>query len=914
MKDLFIRLLFALFVLCCLNCFSQNTSPEFNQISKDSVLTANEKDIEFQKLLKKHKRENQLDFLIEDSFEITRWQWQQGWDWANKAIELCKKNLALMDSINYDNKSLFKRNIYGLGYYQFSNNNLNDALATFKKLLTYKKQDLYVLRGAYDIAEIYFITDQYHLSKDYYMLSQTIAEDQDDYDYIIKSALGIAQACKLINSPKSLREGVNTLIKVITKADSIKSNITIDNRYFHSLYNQLGNLYIDRLDYDFKNGKQNLEKALKIALELKDSELLNRTYNDLGVLYRKEEKMEAQFYFEKALAYVSNPFVESQVHRNLSKHHIHFGNYTKSFFHIQKSISLLVNLDTTDVKNLPSKLDLSNSDTKFQLISALVDKANIWIKLIEENPNKEEYQINVFNTLELADFLADETRIENTDKRSKLFWRKTASGIYLKATEVCYLLNDAEKAFYFIEKNKALLLLEDVTLKITKNNSNIPKTILEREQELKNNINDLEKRSIDTSANTTQSQLLLAKDDYKLYINSLDADYKFYFKTLQPAEVINFDTFKNEFLKDNNAYIEYIIHQDKDEEGYGLIITSSNTTLFEIKDTEELKNLVIEYRNLIDSPFNDKASIEHFKGVSYKIYKSLFPDQIEPLLKDKILTIVPDYYLQNIPFESLTTSNKNLNYLIYSNQINYSYSLSFLSENKKVIRKNTNNIIAFAPIKFPSKLTSLPHTKDELEFINSNFKAKTLLNEYATEDIFFKESNNHKIIHIASHANANDSISPWISFYDKKVNLEDIYSLKNSAELVVLSACNTSLGELHHGEGVMSLSRSFFNSGSHSVMPTLWEVNDKATLDIVKSFYTNLKQGQNKSLALHNAKLSYIEANSLSQSSPYYWASFVLIGDTRALKLESNFSIYYYYFIFGFIVLVVVILFLRRKK
>jgi len=130
---------------------------------------------------------------------------------------------------------------------------------------------------------------------------------------------------------------------------------------------------------------------------------------------------------------------------------------------------------------------------------------------------------------------------------------------------------------------------------------------------------------------------------------------------------------------------------------------------------------------------------------------------------------------------------------------------------------------------------------------------------------------------------------------------------------VVLSACNTSLGELHHGEGVMSLSRSFFNSGSHSVMPTLWEVNDKTSLELIKSFYTNLNLGQDKSLALHNAKLKYLDVNSLSQSSPYYWASFVLIGDTSTIKIETG-SYIIYYFIFGIILLITIIYFLRRKK
>jgi len=111
----------------------------------------------------------------------------------------------------------------------------------------------------------------------------------------------------------------------------------------------------------------------------------------------------------------------------------------------------------------------------------------------------------------------------------------------------------------------------------------------------------------------------------------------------------------------------------------------------------------------------------------------------------------------------------------------------------------------------------------------------------------------------------------------------------------------------------MSLSRGFFNSGSHSVMPTLWEVNDKATLKLVNSFYTNLSQNQDKSLALHNAKLEYLKTNSLSNASPYYWASFILIGNTSTIELEHSFPVFYY-FLIGLLCLIFIILLFRRKN
>ena len=107
--------------------------------------------------------------------------------------------------------------------------------------------------------------------------------------------------------------------------------------------------------------------------------------------------------------------------------------------------------------------------------------------------------------------------------------------------------------------------------------------------------------------------------------------------------------------------------------------------------------------------------------------------------------------------------------------------------------------------------------------------------------------NNYKIIHLSTHANANDSISPWIAFKNEKLYLNELYTTKNQAELVVLNACNSSIGQLNNGEGVFSLARGFFYSGANSVISSLWNVNDKSNAEITLSFYQHLKKGKSKS-------------------------------------------------------------------
>jgi hypothetical protein len=86
------------------------------------------------------------------------------------------------------------------------------------------------------------------------------------------------------------------------------------------------------------------------------------------------------------------------------------------------------------------------------------------------------------------------------------------------------------------------------------------------------------------------------------------------------------------------------------------------------------------------------------------------------------------------------------------------------------------------------------------------------------------------------------------------------------------------------------LTRAFLNSGSKSVVSSLWNVNEKAGMQIFNSFRANLNQSQTKSKALQNAKITYLETHkNTSQSSPYYWGAIVLTGNTDILLTPVNY-------------------------
>jgi len=99
-------------------------------------------------------------------------------------------------------------------------------------------------------------------------------------------------------------------------------------------------------------------------------------------------------------------------------------------------------------------------------------------------------------------------------------------------------------------------------------------------------------------------------------------------------------------------------------------------------------------------------------------------------------------------------------------------------------------------------------------------------------------------------------------------------------ELVVLSACDTGLGEVHIGEGVMGLRRSFMLAGAKTLVMSLWKVPDKETRELMEDFYDRLLDGAPRAEALRKAQL----AMKAKHPNPYYWGAFICQGDPSPIK------------------------------
>ena len=804
--------------------------------------------------------------------------------------------------------------IYLAFYYEQNGQHLN-SIETYKEVVLIENTSKYAITAYLNLGYSYLKIHDYYNAIEHFELAIILLEGESKNLKALREAhQNIAATSIKIRTPEAIFKGryhgklADSLAQIIPTSDSNKYKI----KY------ALAQLYSREEAFDFPNASKYYDEVHSMLKKTQDTSKLITSYLGYGILYKNIDQNKSIAYLERANQFIrpKDSFLNYQIYTTLGYNYGLKNELTKSIELRHKGLSLLSGNSFTDYESIEKEF-LINSDRKTNLLYALPRLADCYLSEYkkEKDPTVLVQSLAYF---EMADNLIDLIRINSREFKSRLFWRELSATVYSKAIHACFLNSDKEKAFYYMEKNKGLLLMEDLARQDFRNSLKLESKVLYREKDLRTRIQLIDSKLKDPS--TLNDSLKKYMLDLKIELSQLQDSIFGPDKTLDLDTKILTMQELQESLDVNEVFIEYHISIDneagfnsKSEVGFAFVVQKDATEFIEIKELTKLKSELIYLIDALKNPFKTADDKDQYKIRSFNAYNLLFPSvEIQNMIKGKKLILSTDSYLSLFPFDALSTSKESLSYLINDTQIRYLYSYSFLQNTVKD-QNEIDSFVGFAPQDFNEDyLTPLYNSGLEIEELNRNFDGKSFYHTEATKMNFLKNLSQASIVHLATHANVQDSISPWIAFYDEKISLDELYLTQNNASLVVLSGCNTTLGEQAVGEGVMSLARGFFYGGAQSVVSTLWSIDDKSTAAIVADFYDNLGSGQTKATALHNAKINYLNTHTLSETSPYYWASFVLLGDNDPIPATNSNWIYYLLISLGAVLLFFTIRFLRK--
>ncbi len=352
--------------------------------------------------------------------------------------------------------------------------------------------------------------------------------------------------------------------------------------------------------------------------------------------------------------------------------------------------------------------------------------------------------------------------------------------------------------------------------------------------------------------------------------------------------------------------IEYSLGE---KQSYVWVVQANGVASFVLPGRKTIEAKVQAYRKELAfraTALTVTSAIARLDAQSRDLYKILIAPFASNLTEAKSIIIVPDGVLAYLPFETLLGPAR----MIEQFAIQYAPSASTLAQlrvraiNRPIPEKA---LLAFGDPVYQSatmpsaaarELTErgfdfvpLPNARSEVRAIQSLFKSdqsQIFLGAQASEDALKNSrSTMYRYFHFATHGYFDEEQN-WrsgivlslnsASTEDGVLQAQEIMKLKLNADMVTLSACQSGLGTVVAGEGVMGLSRAFLYAGAQSLVVSLWNVNDAATAELMKTFYGNLNRGMHRAEALRQAKLKLMRSGSAAWRHPYYWAPFVFIG------------------------------------
>ncbi|MBL8149128.1 MAG: tetratricopeptide repeat protein [Blastocatellia bacterium] len=694
----------------------------------------------------------------------------------------------------------------------------------------------------------------------------------------------------------------------------------------HRLYN-LAILYLKQGRYE------GVESLFKQALEIRKAVLGSNhpdtalSVHSLALLYEKQRRYEeAETLFKQALEIrkvalgLNHPDTALTIN-SLASLHYKQGKYEEAETLFKQALE--INISLLGSKH-PHTVSIFNNIAIFYTLKKDLEKG-LEYKIEADNAREEEFSRNLFTgserhklaylnqtyyefnqTLSLhLQYLPNNRKAASTALTAVLRRKGRSLDAMASSIEVLRQRASAEDKELLTNLANTKALLSTVVLKseVKQGLDKHKKKVKELEQQ----VEELESKVSQKSAEyRTETQMV----DVKEVSRAIP----------EKAALIEFISYHPyNFKKDTYEPSRYIVY---------ILDNKGKIKWTDLGAVSEIDRLTTEFRKRLREKKNSRF-------LSYKLYQKVIKPVVELTENKNQLLLSPDGSLNLIPFAALL--DKKGNYLIEK------YKLSYLTSGRDLLRLQNKVKSHQAPIIFAdpdygqaeelilkgrkfTALKRLPATAEEGRSVKKMFnQAELRMDKQATEESI-KQVSGPEILHIATHGyfmedtkRENSKETRLLVQQDNKdldINLEKeknenpllrsylffaganeggsnqsdgtLTALEaanldlRGTKLVVLSACDTGVGEVKNGEGVYGLRRALVLAGSESQMISLWQVSDKATKELMVNYYKRLKVGEGRSDALQKAQLQMLRSK--KHKNPYYWASFIQSGQWSSLE------------------------------
>jgi CHAT domain-containing protein len=913
MKTLFIKpALFLIFI----------SAPVFSQIAKDT-LTAHKLILNADTLFDRGEYESSLAQLSQAAEtyrtykllpryysveqKIAENYMRSGkYEQAQELAEKCEREIKTISGTGSTKVMLLNT----LGYIQLNKGRNDLALQYFKDALSacHAGMALEFAESYNNLGLAYLNNENYDLALEHFLKSLAIRKEKYGEKHPKVAALynNIGLNYSFTNSDKAL-EYYKSALEIYIKL--------YGNNKHPSLafaYNNIG--LIEKQKKDYNAALDNFENVLGIWSYVYDNNHPNIafTYSNIGQVFMEKNSLkQAEENLKLALEIYKRNFGSKHpdiaaILNILGSLRLKQGQFKQSLNYFQEAI--IANSPEFNEKDLyknPSILSYYNPNL---LLASLSLKARSF----------EEYHFNktlkpkdlkiALSTLQSCDSLIDHIRQSRTSKADKVALGATASNLYEHAIKITLDLADVnlnkdkynQLAFYFNEKSKASVLLEAISESNAKQFSGIPDSLIEKEQQLKADIAYYEQKLADKPdaklEKSYRDKIFTLNRKYEAFTANLGKNFpeyynlKFNISIATPKDIAS-------SLDARSALISYFTGETSGRI-YIFVVEKNSFKIINVAKQPKFERNITGLRNAIK--YN---SPEVFAECSYNLYSQLFPKKISSKIQN--LIIIPDGKLGTVPFEAFLDKKQkgddfsNAGFLVKKYALSYDYSATLLIQTMTKQQLDIKrSVMLFAPVDFKNVetkevLTSLPATESEVLqirqlFTDKSFQTKSFIGSGATEtEIKSAELSQYKYLHFATHGVVNETYPELSEIFlncdkpkkeDGNVYSGEIFNLKIKADLVTLSACQTGLGKVTKGEGIIGLSRALLYAGAKNIVVSLWAVSDESTSKLMLNFYSNILNTSTTgyNTALREAKLSLMENK--TYSNPYYWAPFVLIG------------------------------------